>query len=395
MKRLFSILIVSGLCLSAAFAGGFFEKRYFEIQMKVPVNLSNNIISLDDVLKKEVVIDLNEIAKKTPKDGLVLNASAYPEYAMHLQVANVFVGLSTGVDVYDRLGVSRDLIDFLGNGNQIGDSIDVALNNSADAFFHVDLDVGIKNKKTNIHVKPSVFLPIASMNGDMGKVSFLNDADGNITAKMHADINFHSLVDFSDPTASLSTDLGKCFGFDIAASYKKELNRKSAYEIAARIPIVPGKLNYLSNFTMDFDYSMNIMDFGNATSNSSNSNDSRKTDPYKINRPMKVNAYYDYALMGKMLSLRGGLGFGVYHPFVDGAVFYPEYYLGSTFNLIDLFKCTLSTEYTDRIFKNQLGLTLNLRIIQVDAGASLQAADFTKSFAGTGYGAYVMFTTGF
>ncbi len=393
MKKLFSILVLSVLCLSAAFANNFFEKRYFEMQMNVPVNVSNNAIKLEDVLKSEVVIDLRDIATKMPKEGLVVNASAYPEFAMNIRAGNVFVGMTTGLDVYERLGISKDLFDFLGKGNQVGESIDVALNNSADVFFHYDLEVGVKVKKTDIHIRPAIFVPIVSMADEAGKVTFVNDSEGNIAANLHADFNIYS-IDFDNPE-NIANDLSKSIGFDIGGSYTKSFNPRADLIIDFRIPVVPGKLNYLTKFSMDMDYSMKIMDLGEATNSLSNDSTTERIKPYKVNRPLKLNGYIDYKLYGKLLSVRAGGGLGVYHPFGDGWSIYPEYFVGTVFNLADLLKFNVSTEYTDRIFKNQLGATINLRIVQVDAGASLQAADFAKSFTGTGYGAYAIVSVGF
>lgn len=393
MKRLVSILTLSILCLCSTFAGNFFEKRYFELQMNVPVNVSNNAIKLEDVLKKEVVIDLSEIAAKLPKEGLVVNASAYPDFAMNIRAGNVFVGMSTGLDVYERLGISKDLFDFIGKGNQVGESIDIDLNNCADVFFHYDIEVGVKVKKTDVHIRPAIFVPIVSMAGEVGKATFVNDSEGNIAANIHADFNIYS-VDFDNPE-NIINDLSKSIGFDIGGSYTKSFNPRADLIIDFRIPVVPGKLNYLTKFSMDMDYSMNIMDFGEVTNSTSNESTTERIKPYKVNRPLKLNGYINYKLFGKLLSVRAGGGLGVYHPFGDGWTVYPEYFVGTVFNLADVLKFNASMEYTDRIFRNQLGATVNLRIVQVDAGASLQSADFAKSFTGTGYGAYAIVSLGF
>ena len=55
----------------------------------------------------------------------------------------------------------------------------------------------------------------------------------------------------------------------------------------------------------------------------------------------------------------------------------------------------LSTEYTDRVFVHQAGLSLNIRLIEITTGLSAQSSDFVKSFTGAGFGAYVYVTVGF
>ena len=118
---------------------------------------------------------------------------------------------------------------------------------------------------------------------------------------------------------------------------------------------------------------------------------------YKIRRPMFIMGYLDfYPLFGtNLLSLRAGIGAGVRHPFAADAIGYFNYYTGATVNLIDVLKVTASMSYMDRIFKNQIELAINARIIELDIGASLQSANFLKSWQGAGFGAYVNFAMGF
>ena len=114
-----------------------------------------------------------------------------------------------------------------------------------------------------------------------------------------------------------------------------------------------------------------------------------------IHRPLKVNAYLDKNLLGTLFNARAGGGFGIRRPFSDDAVFYPEYYLGLTLNLIDMFKIGVSTQYKDQLFIHQLGTTFNLRLIQWDFGISTQSSSFKKSMEVAGLGAYAYVTVGF
>ena len=49
----------------------------------------------------------------------------------------------------------------------------------------------------------------------------------------------------------------------------------------------------------------------------------------------------------------------------------------------------------DEVYKNALALSLNIRLVEVDAGVSLQSPNFTKSFTGAGLGAFVTLCIGF
>ena len=45
------------------YSKNFLSERFFEFQIGVPVDFSNNAISLDDIFKKELTLDLAKIAK--------------------------------------------------------------------------------------------------------------------------------------------------------------------------------------------------------------------------------------------------------------------------------------------------------------------------------------------
>jgi len=393
MKRIVSV-ILAALLVSTVSAKNFFTDRYFEFQTSVPLGISNNAISFKDILQKEVVVDLREISSKLPNEGLVVTAYTNPTFGMNLRIAKLFIGVNTGVEVYDRFSVSRDLFDFLGKGNaSMGDTLDVELKNEADAFYDVNIDVGLDFKRFNLHVKPTVFLPIASMAGTAGKVTFVNDEEGNVKFNLDTNADIYTAFDFNDVSGSLGS-IGSGVGFDLGATVTLPIMHKLDLEVDARIPIVPGKLKYATNVQYSMTYDMAITDLGNAESTNTQNTESVSAN-YAINRPMKFDGYVDYYLLGSLLKVRGGLGFGVYHPFMETTAFYPEYYAGVLFNLANILKAGASMEYTDRIFINQLDFTINLRLIQIDAGVSMQAASFAKSFNGSGYGGFVVLSVGF
>ncbi len=363
--------------------------------MSAPVNFSNNAIPLKDLLKKEIVIDLKKIATGMPQEGLTLNTSAYPLYGMHLNIGNVFIGASAGLDAYGQLGISKDIFDFIGNGNRIGETINVELNDYIDVFVHSDFDFGLKLNKYGIHIAPSLFLPIISATGDTARASFVNDEDGNIVVSANADFKVHSIIDINNMDSMSQLNVSDGLGFDLGFQYEYFLSKRATLGFDARIPIVPGKLAYETGVGFSMNYNMNIFDMENATNSSDIINGDTVRKLYYVNRPMKLTGYVDYKLMGSLLSTKLGGGLGVYHPFVDNTKFYPEYYIGATLNIFYILKLGLSTEYTDRVFKHQTSFTFNTRILQLDVGTSLQSTSFTKSFTGSGYGAFVMFTVGF
>jgi len=413
MKRLLSIIVLS-FAIVSVYAKGFFGDRFFEVKYSVPVGISNNAISISDIFKKELVIDLNQLADKVPSDGLIITTTANPAMAMNLRIAKLFVGVSTGIDYYSRFVISDDLFTLLGKGTEPEQEMEAGFQTSADLFATVNTDLGLTVKGDTFHIQPSLFIPVFSAFGDVGKLTYLNTDKGDVNVKFQTDIGLYSLFDFNDPSKDLNTQIFKRLGFDLGGSYRHPFREKFAFEFVGRVPIIPGNLPYLSKIEYGTQYGMKLLgsldneEEEETTTDGTDVTKVKETDEvgvvntmytlggqiFYINRPMKLDFYLEYFPMGSLLTLRGGLGLGVYHPFTSGYELYIDSYFGLLFNL-GLVKAGLSTEYTDRIFKHQLSMSVNVRVIQIDAGISLQAASFTKSFAGTGVGAFANVSIGF
>ena len=69
------IAIVFALLISfvgTSFAKNPFAHRFFEVRVDVPVEVSNNLVSLKEVMQESVVIDLSEIAERVAFKGAAI-----------------------------------------------------------------------------------------------------------------------------------------------------------------------------------------------------------------------------------------------------------------------------------------------------------------------------------
>lgn len=380
------------------YSKNFLSERFFEIQFGVPVDFSNNAISFDDIFKKELTLDLAKIANEMPSEGLNLIVDAKPYVALNLNIAFIHIGMSAGVDVYEKMGISKDFFDFLGKGNEVGETLTFDFNNYTDLFAFCEADVGIDFSNFSIHVTPSLFVPIFSSSGSVAKVTFLNDEEGNINLNMNTNFGVYSNFDMYDENF-LSDLFSNGNGFDVGVSASLPFGRKLVFSGKARIPIVPGSYQYKYSSYYEATTTMNLLDSSlNSSETNGNIKDFSKEvleEKIYINRPMKFNLYADYLLMGNVLKLRAGGGMGVFRPFLTDSFTYPEYYFSAGINLFDFIKASISTEYTSQIFKHQIALGINVRLIELDCGVSLQSTDFMKSFSNNGFGAYAIVSIGF
>ena len=380
------------------YSKNFLSERFFEIQIGVPADFSNNAISLDDIFKKELTLDLAKIANEMPSEGLNLIVDAKPYVAINFNIAFIHIGMSAGVDVYEKMGISKDFFDFLGKGNEVGETLTFDFNNYTDLFAFCEADVGIDFSNLSIHVTPSLFVPIFSSSGSVAKVTFLNDEEGNINLNMNTNFSVYSNFDMYDENF-LSDLFSNGNGFDVGVSASLPFGRKLVFSGKARIPIVPGSYQYKYSSYYEATTTMNLLDSSlNSSETNGNIKDFSKEvleEKIYINRPMKFNLYADYLLMGNVLKLRAGGGMGVFRPFLTDSFTYPEYYFSAGINLFDFIKASISTEYTNQIFKHQIALGINVRLIELDCGVSLQSTNFMKSFSNNGFGAYAIVSIGF
>lgn len=402
MKKLFACIFAVSVISTAAFSRNFFSQRFFEIKAGTELGVSNNLFTVNELLKKDLIIDLPQLAADCPDNGFNIRAGAKPTWEMNFNIVNVHVGLSAGVELFESMSVGKDLFDFLGNGNSVGDVLNFNLDNDADVFAFSQLDIGIKFGKLKVEVQPAVFLPIMSMRGGGAKATVVNGIDGSLDISMDMNMDVYSITElsvtdngFSFDTDKLISALSKGFGFDFGLGLSWDLTKSFTVGLTSRIPIVPGTLGYKSNIQGGMDYKLKVSDFENPEKTERERTVTNENATLTIHRPLKVNIYADKALLGTLFNARAGVGFGIRRPFCSDALFYPEYYLGIEFNLINAFKLKVSTEYRDQTFIHQLGTTINLRLVQFDFGISTQSSNFIKSMEVAGLGGYAYVSAGF
>ncbi len=403
MKKIIACFTAVLVISTAAFSKNFFTQRFFEIKTGVDFDVSNNLFAANEFMKKDLVIDLRKIADECPENGLNLRADAAPRVEMNINVSDFHLGFASGLELYESLNVGKDLFDFLGYGNSIGQTMDFTFTDDTDLFAFSQLTVGFKLGRLQITAQPALFMPIVSVRGGGGSITALNDAEGNFNVGMNLNLDVYSAVELTkNEEGSVSFDTSKIesiltsgYGFDLGGGVALNLTKSLKIDTTCRIPIIPGHLNYKSNVQGGFDYKMKLTDFENAEKTERETTVTNVEESLAVHRPLKLDVYLDKNLLGSLFNARAGAGFGIRRPFSDAAVFYPEYYLGFGINLIDMIKVGVSTQYKDQLFIHQLGTTFNIRLIQLDLGISSQSSSFKKSLSVGGVGAYAYLTVGF
>ena len=398
MKKIIALIISFTIICSALSARNFFSDRFFEVKAGTGLGVSNNLFAANEILVKDLVIDLTDLADKCPDDGMNFIVNANPSVEVNLNIAKLHIGCSAGSEIYGKFDISKDLFNFVGKGNQVGETLNLNFTADTDVFAYTQVDVGIDGKKFKLHVKPAVFVPVVATRGNGGTVKFTNGVDGTIDASVNVNMDVYSPIDLQNPQASINdiNQLTNGYGFDLGAYLAWPLSRSLSLDFDVRIPLAAGHIYKKSSYEGSYSYNVDFSNFKDAQPVMSEPKFTGYEDTdFKIHRPMKASVYLDKNLLGTLFNARAGGGFGIQRPFSDEQIFYPEYYLGCTLSLFDLIKVGASSRYQDRVFIHELGATLSIRFIQVDLGINTQSASFKRSMEVAGLGGFAYVTVGF
>ena len=438
MKRVVGLLASFILFISSSFAGAadFFDHRIFEIKLNVPVNVSNNTLTIADFLQEQVIIDLKELYNGMPKKGFDATIDVMPSAAITLDFKKgLHFGVSAGIDVFANAGISKDLFRFIAKGNQLNEDFKVSVDSYADVFAFTQLDIGFNLNKFTILIQPSLFASLAHAVTTDSYVMAKSGENNSYNLIMKGNMDIYSSVPlneefFGDSGAmvnKLMNGLAPSLGFDLGGKVSYKLTDFLTLSGSVRIPMVPSHLNSRTslNYEKDFSFSLDSMmkkQSENSENSDGESDSGAETTPeetsepevtetgstsifsepvsvqYYINRPMKFAVSAEFSPFSWLMKYYGTLGIGIKHPFAESrseSYFYLDYLIGTKISLVNIISLYLSTERTDEIFKHKATLALNFRLVEIDAGIALESANLQTSFKGSGLGAFVTACIGF
>ena len=417
MKKLFTPCLILCLFANLMFAEGkgFLRNRIFEVKVDVPVDVSNNALSVSDFLVKDVVIDLQQICNSLPEKGFSFATSISPDLEINFSFSKVSFGVGAGIEAYTNIGTSKDLFEFIGNGNSIGEEVSVDINAYLDTFAYAQVHFGNKFGKLSTKLQPTAFGTLAHAVTQNSYAKFRNADDGSFNIDVNALFNIYSEFDSADFENKNFTDINllinkltPTIGFDLTGSAAYEISDILTVNTSARIPLVPSKLSKVTpyKFSMNKSISLDSLlkkegDEGDSEGEEASTETSQDSDngfgdtysvEYKLHRPMKISLGAEFHPFGNFMNYFGSIGLGIRHPFAenkDELDTYFDYLVGVRVSLLNLIHFSVSTERTDEIYKHKAMLSLSVRLVQIDAGVALESTSLANSFKGQGVGAFV------
>ena len=378
--------------------------RYFELGINADINAANNYFTPADLLQRQLTIDLRQIADTMQMPSFRFDTNNSVEYFMNLNLQNgVHAGLSAGVDISGNINLSKSVFEFLGKGNKLGEKLDIKNDMHFDAFAYVDASAGFNFRKSHITVVPAVFHPLLHAEMPKCKASFENSASGKTMVAAEAEVKLNSFTNIGSyigqggEPANPAEDLKTGWGFDLHVALEHKVLEALQCGAYMRIPFVPGRLeNEISvEAAALFDIDSLIDATGGAVHSHSVMQTANRKESFLLHRPFRMGAEVAWRPVGKWLTLGSLLGLGVSYPYRTYAKPYIDYSIYTNLSLFEILGLTLSSARFNQVFKQQVGIMLNARVLQIDVGVSSQSSDFAHSFQLSGVGAFVGISLGF
>jgi hypothetical protein len=372
------------------------QNRGFEIGIiYLKINAENNFLALDEIFTETIIVDLENFDKGfrlgfgTDIRPLFFNVNKGNRWGFGMDIGRV--------TAYGNVDISGNLLRFKRTDkDNFGIGAAAFAEIGIPGFFHIP-DFTIKDyevKDLKIKVRLSGFMTMAYMMPDMHYT--YKDSDNGSLLEIDYGMKLYTPFSLAENDDIFKTLGGSGLGFDfgLGAEYPLFSFLDLGVDII-NIPLVPSKPEYymemkgrvfvdsskinlsdvLDGKKLPKDVFESPEDFDPVYGKSSQS----------LFRPFKMVFHADYRpLETRLLSLIPTLGFSVNPLYATpGAL---EAGIKVRCDINNLFIATLGLiNYEDRLWKNGIDLTLNLRAVQLDLGIAMQSQTFVKSWeAGLG-----------
>ena len=441
MKKIKKLLFLI-FAFSETLAFGEIEKssRFFEIGIDADSIFCQNLLQVNNLLQKEVVIDTDEIVSSLDNKGLLIDGSLDASAWLKFDLRAFTMGLEFKFENFARFNISQEIFNVVAYGNEVDVPVTATSDLTLQSFMAVEAPLKLKLNRFIIRARPAVFLPLFYMSNPSLAVTFVDNSDGSasVEAEGYADLysivglnlfldeNFSYLGDQAisnlkgllDSKELLSTLANSC-GIDLALEVEYPLTKKIDITAYTRFPLHHGTLTSVSSMEGYFSAEMSAITdsfFGASSTSSSSDEESSsssfiaKDGPYyemastdstefKINRPFRAGLSLAWRPFGSWFVLRPTAGYAIENPFgsdwSSNKTGYFEGGLGLDFDLFNVFKISFDSQYMNKIWSNSGGISINLRVLELYAYLGTSSSSFAKSLQLSGVNAQLGLKFGF
>jgi hypothetical protein len=372
------------------------HRKHWEVGSDFGIGLANNLVGVSDILKKNIVIDLDKIAPSLGSQDAQMNMNLFGDAFFNLTLKEkYFLNFHTGIDGGINGVTSQAFIDLVTQGNINRHSSGGEIVNIFGAVFG-EVGAGFKTKLSRFKLGGALNYYVPVIYIPEGKFDYILDAETGIKVGVSSSVKVYTPFKLgnSDNASKMNPtfdvgDLLKSGGVDVSLSAEYALfNFLDVGADIRHIPLIPATLKNemyvsLENFKIEAN---NLLANQNIDMPKVDAQFGFKNDASFIAlRPMRVDFYADYRpFVTNLLIVRPNIGFTAITPNAKG-YFNAGLLLKS--NLVrNIFGIHLGMGYDEGVWKNRLGLGFNFRVFEFLMEGSLRSQDFTKSFDGHGFG---------
>jgi len=359
-------------------------RRTFEIGV-ADVSLSNinDFLLVEDFLKETVVIDLDKI-----QDALNIgfNLSAYPVFI------NINVKEKWGLGLSAKIDATGNFV-FPENMMSLKQAVNEKVHVNAAVFAEAGLNWFFTVDKLKIKLRPAIYYPVIYVDSD--DTYYNNNKDG-LSISYNAKL-FTAWDEDYNITASPGFDLYAGIEFPVAKALG--ISKIPLLDFGIGVDVYGIKLvgAILRNYT---EYSGlfgndNIDIFGSDGGQGGlglEDDLSKMAEIYGmedklITRPFRAQAWLDWRPFfgSRLFTIYPMIGCSI-NPLYDDP-FSKEYGIKGRLDIKNIFIAELTVKQEDRLWQDSINLILNLKLIELNLGASLKSPEFIKDLSVGGLGA--------
>jgi len=380
-----------------------FARRRFEIGFDAGVGFDNGLFGLSDILRKEIVLDMTEIAQDVPDDGAGVNYGLSINFFVNVMNIHIGKGLwnfgfIAGVDGNISLNISKSLLTLIAEGNINHHDSSGKIGGSGGIFTEIGLTCSaryqVSERTLYVGVKPAIFTPVVYIPSSSGISYNLSTERADGTEGIFVETN--SAIEIYTATAFNNIEAGRFIigpsGFDLSLEGEYALFPFLDLGGFARIPLAPATLSNQMKISMA-PISIVLSGEGLISGRGPEISELDFGEPEfinnvnkKIHRPLRFDVYARYKpFKSEFLVLRPNVGFSVNINKGDEEFFFNAG-LEAALNLKNLFVFYLGSGYHETIWKQRIGLALNVRAFELDLETTFRNHTFKGCFLGRGFG---------
>lgn len=358
--------------------GGYAEepRRFVEFGIDAGAGVANDLIGAEDLLKKQIEINLDDIRNEVKDGGLKLNVDAAGAVFFHFESKQLWgFGLSADAEGGVFANVPKQIFTILADGNKENHSVSGDFITAyGGVFADVEVDAHLTLfKKLKLGLAPALYVPIIYV--PKSSIRYNLEAEDNLKFHTDGEIKVYSPFSFDSSEGNVLDGAG----FDL--SLYAEYDLFPLLDIGAditHIPVVPSTLKHEMRLSTDFevDGSQLIkdgeLDIPDDMIKTEYFEDASKT----VMRPLRFDFYANIKPLS-FLRIRPNIGFTVLTPSEEP---YFNAGLDLRLNVARLLFFHLGTGYEETLWKHRAALAINLRVFELDIEAGLRSQEFIDSF---------------